>query len=55
MEYLHKPLQEFWMKRLDLINKDRDNFQYNRGDLVYIISPLTNQLWTASRKVSISM
>ena len=41
------------MKRLALINKDRDNFQYNSGDLVYIISPLINQLQTASRKVTI--
>ena len=53
LEYLHKLLQDFWMKRLALINKDRDNFQYNSGDLVYIISPLTSQLRTASRKVSI--
>ena len=33
--------------------KDRDNFQYNSGDLVYIISPLTSQFRMASRKVSI--
>ena len=53
LEYLHKLLQDFWLKRLALINKDRDDFQYNSGDLVYIISPLTSQLQTASRKVSI--
>ena len=41
------------MKRLALHNKDRDNFQYNSGDLVYIIFSLTSQLRTASRKVSI--
>ena len=41
------------MKRLVLLNKDRDDFQYNSGDLVYIILPLTSQLRTASRKVSI--
>ena len=41
------------MKRLALINKDREDFQYNSGDLVYIIWPLTSQLRTASRKVSI--
>ena len=41
------------MKRLALINKDGDDFQYNSGDLVYIISPLTSQLRMASRKVSI--
>ena len=39
LEYLHKLLQDFWMKRLALINKDRDDFQYNSGDLVYIILP----------------
>ena len=53
LQYLHKLLQDFWMKRQALINKDGDNFQYNSGDLVYIISPLTSQLQTASRKVSI--
>ena len=53
LEYLHKLLQDFQLKRLALINKDRENFQYNSGALVYIISPLTSQLWTASRKVSI--
>ena len=53
LEYLHKLLQDFQMKRLALINKDRDNFQYNSGDLIYIISPLSSQLRMASRKVSI--
>ena len=43
LEYLHNFLQDFQMKRLALINKDRDDFQYNSGDLVYIISPLTSQ------------
>ena len=41
------------MKRLVLINKDREDFQYNSRDLVYIILPLTSHLRTASRKVSI--
>ena len=41
------------MKRLTLLNKDREDFQYNSGDLVYIIWPLASQLRTASRKVSI--
>ena len=41
------------MKRLALINKDRGNFQYNSGHLVYIILPLTSQLRAALRKVSI--
>ena len=36
-----------------MINKDRENFQYRGGDLVYIISPLTSQLRTPSQKVAI--
>ena len=55
LQYLHKLLQDFKLKRLALINKDRDFFQYNSGDLVYIISPLTSQLTTASRKVIIKL
>ena len=35
------------------MNKDGDCFQYNSRDLVYIISPLTSQLRTASRKITI--
>ena len=34
-------------------NKDREYFQYNSGYLVYLISLLTFQLRTASRKVAI--
>ena len=52
-QYLHKLLQDFKSKRLAMINKDRTFFQYNSGDLVRIISPLTSQLCTASRKVMI--
>ena len=36
-----------------MINKDRENFQYRGGDLVYIISPLASQLRTASQKIAI--
>ena len=36
-----------------MINKDRNFFQYNSGDLVYIISTFTNQLRTSSRKIPI--
>ena len=36
-----------------MINKDRENFQYRGGDLVYITSPLTSQLRTASQKIAI--
>ena len=35
-----------------MINKDCRNFQHDNGDLVYIISPLTSQLRTASRKIA---
>ena len=36
-----------------MINKDRENFQYKGGHLVYIISPLTSQLRTNSWKIAI--
>ena len=36
-----------------MLNKDRAFFHYNSGDLVYIISPLTSHMCTASRKVMI--
>ena len=36
-----------------MINKDRTFFQYNSGDLVYIILRHTSQLHTACRKVMI--
>ena len=53
LQYLHKLLQDTRTKRLVLMNKDTDYFQYNSGDLVYIISPLTSQLKTTSRKITI--
>ena len=53
LEYLHNLLKDFKLKRLAMINKDRDFFQYSSRDLVYIISPLTSQLCTASRKIMI--
>ena len=36
-----------------MINKNHTDFQYNSGDLVYIISPLTIPLRTNLRKVTI--
>ena len=36
-----------------MINNNRENFQYQGGDLVYIISPLMSQLRTNSRKTSV--
>ena len=53
LKYLQNILHQFKSKHLVMINKDSKNFQYNSGDLVYIISPLTSQLRTASRKVTI--
>ena len=53
LQYLQNLLQNFRMKHLTLINKDRDYFQYNSGNLVYLISPLRTQLRIASRKVTI--
>ena len=39
LKYLQKILLEFKTKHLALLNKDREYFQYNSGDLVYLISP----------------
>ena len=36
-----------------MINNNRENFQYQGGDLVYIIFPLGSQLRTNSRKISV--
>ena len=52
LKYLHNLLLNFKSKRLVVINKDRAFFQYNRWDLVYIILPISSQLPTASRKVT---
>ena len=51
IKYLQNLLFNFKMWRLAMINKDRENFQYRGGDLVYIISPLTSQLRTSSQKI----
>ena len=53
LKYLQKVLLDFKMRRLALLNKDLEYFQYNSGDLVYLISPLTIQLRTASRKIMV--
>ena len=37
LQYLHDILLSFKSIRLAMINKDREFFQYNSGDLVYII------------------
>ena len=36
------------------MNKDREFFQYNSRDLVYLISPLTSQLRTSSRRFGVN-
>ena len=46
-------LFNFKSKRLAMINRDRGFFQDKSRDLIYIISPLTSQLHTASHKVAI--
>ena len=46
-------LQNFKSKCIVLIDKDREYFQYSPGDLVYLISPLTMELRTNSRKISV--
>ena len=54
LDYLENMLQNFKMKCLALLNKAREYFWYNSGDLVYLISPLITQLTTSSRKVAIT-
>ena len=43
IKYLQDILFNFKSQRLAMINKDRENFQYKGGDLVYNISPLISQ------------
>ena len=54
LDYLQKMLQNFKMKQLALLNNDREYFQYNSGDLVSMISPLTSPLRTSSRKFGVN-
>ena len=54
LDYLQKMLQNFKLKHIALLNKNREFFQYNSTDLVYLISPLTSQLRTSSRKLGIN-
>ena len=53
IKYLQDILFNFRSQRLAMINKNRENFQYREGDLVYIISPLTSQLRTNSLKIAV--
>ena len=54
LKYLQNMLKNFKVKHVAVINKDREYFQYNTGDLVYLITPFTTQLRTSSRKVAIN-
>ena len=42
------------MRHVALLNKDKEYFQYNSGDLVYLISPLTSHLQTSLRKFGVN-
>ena len=53
IKYLQDILFNSKSRRLAMINKNREKFQYKGGDLVYIISPLTSELRTNSRKISV--
>ena len=53
IKYLQDILFNFRSRSLAMINKNRENFQYRGGDLVYIISPLTSQLRTNSWKIAV--
>ena len=53
IKYLQGILFNFRLWSLAMINKNRENFQYRGGDLVYIISPLTSQLKTNSWKIAV--
>ena len=53
LKHLEKVLQDFKTRQLALLNKDQEYFQYNSGDLVYIIPPLMSQLRAASRKITV--
>ena len=50
IKYLQNILFNFKSWRLAISSKDRENFQYKRGDLVYIIC---SQLRTVSQKIAI--
>ena len=53
IKYLQHIVFNFISLRLAMINKDRENFPYRGGDLLYIISMLTSQLRTVSQKIAI--
>ena len=52
IKYLQDIFFNFKSQRL-VIKRNRENFQYRGGDLLYIISPLTSQLRTNSPKITV--
>ena len=50
LKYLHKVLQDFKTRHLALLNKDHEFFQYNCGDLVYLISLLNESIENCIKK-----
>ena len=52
LQYIHKLLQDFRSKRYAVINKNRNFFQCNSGDLVYIISSVKDFIQKGSYKIS---
>ena len=53
IKYLEDIHFNFKSRRLAMINKGREFFQYKSEDIIYIISPLTSQLCTVSHRVAI--
>ena len=53
IKYLQDILFNIRSRRLPMINRNRETFQYRGGDLVHIISPLTSQLKTNSQKIAV--
>ena len=51
LQYLQKFLFDYKMKKLVMLTKDREFFQYKSRDYVYTISPLTGQLRPSSKNI----
>ena len=43
-------VQEYRLKQVDMINKEKPMTQYKPGDIVYLISPQISLLKTSSKK-----
>ena len=51
LRYLHKVFEDFKVKWLVLLNKDCEFFQYNSGELVYLISLLCCVAQNSSKRI----